>query len=206
VLFVPMTGKAEDIRKRQPDPKNPALSNGGFEEVDPATTEAAQTAERPEPGPPSDRAASDPQQKPAPVGWHYRRQLNWVEDDQAPEGQHYVTFDNSVPGRGAQALQGLAVDGREVNELRVSLWVKCQNVRPGENRQQQPVLTITFYDDNRAQAGYTWVGPWRDSFDWQHTSEKVRVPGRAREAIVRIGLGGATGKISFDDVRIEKAE
>src|SRR6478735_7506669 len=31
-LFVPMTGKAEDTRERKPDPDNPRLVNGSFEE------------------------------------------------------------------------------------------------------------------------------------------------------------------------------
>ena len=26
---------------------------------------------------------------------------------------------------------------------------------------------IAFFDDNREQTGFTWVGPWRGSFDWQ---------------------------------------
>ena len=67
------------------------------------------------------------------------------------------------------------------------------------------MLAITFYDENRAQAGYTWVGPWRDTFDWQQVSDKLRVPPKAREAIVRIGLLGATGEISFDDIRMRKS-
>jgi protein-L-isoaspartate(D-aspartate) O-methyltransferase len=100
----------------------------------------------------------------------------------------------------------LAVDGRKVKQLDVSLWVKGNNLRQGETREQQPVLAITFYDDNRAQAGYSWVGPWRDTFDWQQVSDRIRVPARAREAIVRIGMSGATGEISFDDIRIEAAK
>jgi protein-L-isoaspartate(D-aspartate) O-methyltransferase len=124
----------------------------------------------------------------------------------APEGSHYITLSNSEPGRDAQALQGMAVDGRKVRELDVSLWVKAENVRQGESEQQQPVLGIIFYDDNRAETGYASVGPWRDSFPWQQVREKVRVPARAREAVVRIGLGGATGQISFDGVRIRAAD
>jgi protein-L-isoaspartate(D-aspartate) O-methyltransferase len=46
------------------------------------------------------------------------------------------------------------------------------------------------------------VGPWRAESGWQKVSEKVSVPARAREAIVRIGLNGATGEISFDDIQI----
>ena len=86
----------------------------------------------------------------------------------------------------------------------VSLWVKGTDLVPGPTVEQQPTLAITFYDENRAQAGFAWLGPWRDTFDWRHVTEKVRVPAKAREAIIRIGMGGSTGQISFDDIKIEK--
>jgi protein-L-isoaspartate(D-aspartate) O-methyltransferase len=181
VLFVPMTGKAEASRAVKPDPANPHINNGGFEELTPAEESKDRT----------------------PEGWYYQRQLKLAEDETAPEGRHYVTFSNAHAGRGAQALQGMAVDGRKVSELNISLLVKAKNVQPGENKEQLPMLAITFYDDNRAQTGYTWVGPWRDSFDWQKVSERVRVPPKAREAIVRIGMHGATGEISLDDIHID---
>jgi protein-L-isoaspartate(D-aspartate) O-methyltransferase len=187
-LFVPMTGAAEQARVVQPDPFHPAIANGGFEEST---------------GHPS--SAGDPTAS-KPTGWHYQRQLTLEDAADAPEGRHFVTFSNKQPGRGAQALQGMAVDGRKVRELDVSLWVKAKDVRPGENEQQQPLLGIIFYDDNRAEAGFASVGPWRDSFDWKQIQQKVRVPTRAREAVVRIGLGGATGEISLDAIRIGAAD
>jgi protein-L-isoaspartate(D-aspartate) O-methyltransferase len=203
-LFVPMTGKAEDGRVAKPDPANPQINNGGFEEIlapaaAPEETEAdkskadkSKTAE-----PPVDADKSEP----TPSGWHYQRQLKLIDDEKAPEGGNYITFSNTEPGRGAQALQGLAVDGRKVSALDVSLWVKGVNLRAA-SPQQEPVLAITFYDENRSQAGYTWVGPWRDSFDWRKVTDTLRVPPKAREAIVRIGLSGATGELSFDDIQI----
>ncbi len=203
VLFVPMTGKAEDGREVLPDPQTPRLVNGGFESIDPSTqppdeSEPAAVASA-SPGVPPEREA------PAPDGWYYRRQLHWESGKDAPEGERYATFRNTTPGRGAQALQGLAVDGRFVKQLQVSLWVKGENLRLGETPQQQPLLSITFFDENRGQTGYAFVGPWRDSFDWKHVSETIRVPLKSREAIVCLGLCGATGEASFDDVRIERA-
>jgi protein-L-isoaspartate(D-aspartate) O-methyltransferase len=213
VLFVPMTGQAEDRRAQLPDAENPQIVNGGFEiaaarpgpapaEPKPAPVEPDAPAK-----PDAETTARDPEVDRAPLdGWYYQRQLERIEGPDAPEGRHYVTFHNETPGRGAQALQGLAVDGRKIKELQVSLWVKAREARAGATAQQQPAIAITFYDDKRAEAGYAWVGPWRDSFDWQQTRETIRVPPKAREAIVRIGLAGATGEISFDDLRIEKIE
>lgn len=204
-LFVPMTGQAEEGRVVKPDPAHPSIYNGGFEEL---VTAGKNSKDRSEPAESVTNENSPAANKPAskPAGWHYQRQLKLEEAPDAPEGTHFVTFSNSEPGRGAQALQGMPVDGRKVRELDVSLWVKADNVRPGTNDQQQPVLAITFYDENRAETGYTWVGPWRDSFGWQHVSEKLRVPPRAREAVVRIGMSGATGQISLDGIRIQAAK
>jgi protein-L-isoaspartate(D-aspartate) O-methyltransferase len=50
------------------------------------------------------------------------------------------------------------------------------------------------------------IGPWRGTLNWQHESEKFEVPVRAREAIVRIGLFGATGEVSFDQLELKVTE
>jgi protein-L-isoaspartate(D-aspartate) O-methyltransferase len=196
-LFVPMTGRAEEARIVKPDPARPSIYNGGFEETvpSPAADKVAASRSRAEPG------ASTFE----PAGWHYQRQMKLEDAPNAPEGKRFVTFSNAVPGRGAQALQGMPVDGRKVKKLDISLWVKADGVRPGPGNAQKPVLAITFYDDDRAEIGYAWVGPWIDSFGWTEVRESLRVPLRAREAIVRIGLSGATGTISVDDIRIEPA-
>jgi protein-L-isoaspartate(D-aspartate) O-methyltransferase len=199
VLFVPMTGKAEDNREVLPDPARPQIVNGNFEAIDPSTAldEPSEPVAATSPGEQPER------EEPAPDGWYYRRQLQWNAGPDAPEGEHYATFKNTTPGRGAQALQGLAIDGRHVKQIEVSMSVKGENLRLGETPEQQPMLAITFYDENRAQAGYAVVGPWRDSFDWKRVTQTVRVPLKSREAILCLGLCGATGEISFDDVRIE---
>ena len=201
-LFVPMTGLAEKGRVELPDPLRPKLNNGGFEEF---TTLSRAPRTAPDGStPPADRTDADEDVE-IPVGWHYQRQLRLIEADDAPEGSRYVTFENTQPGRASHALQGLAIDGRKISELDVSLWVKAKEVQPGTSKEQQPVLAITFYDENRTPIGYTWVGPWRDSFAWRKVTDRVRVPAKTREAIVRIGLSGATGEMSFDDVRVEAA-
>jgi protein-L-isoaspartate(D-aspartate) O-methyltransferase len=188
-LFVPMTGEAEQRRQVLPDPARPGLANGDFEET-----------------------AGDP---PEPAGWHYQRQLRLVApggqaflpaaDGPAPSGKHYVVFSNAEPGRMAQALQGFGCDGRRVKTLKVSLSVRGQGIRPGQDASQMPALVIAFYDENRGVLGEEVVGPWRGTFPWTAQSARVPVPPKAREAIVRIGLSGATGEIAFDNIRVEAA-
>ena len=180
-LFVPMTGEAEAQREVQPDPERPALVNGGFEEL-------------------AEGLADEPGER-LPRGWHYLRQAELVQDPRAPEGERYLRFFNTTAGLGSQALQAFAVDGRKVKSLQLSLAVKWQNVRPGPEG-DLPVAMISFYDERRATVGQAGLGPWRGSFDWREESKEIPVPPRAREAILRIGLFGATGEIWFDRLEL----
>jgi protein-L-isoaspartate(D-aspartate) O-methyltransferase len=179
-LFVPMTGEAEERRQKQPDAAHPTLYNGDFEELIQNTTQ--------------------------PVGWHYQRQMEIVADGGSPSGGNCVLFSNTEPGRNAQALQGLAVDGREVHQLKVSLQVRGEDLHAGRDPEDQPMLAIVFYDERRATLGQGTVGPWRGSFAWRQQTAVIPVPAKAREAIVRIGLVGATGKLWVDGLHIERYE
>ena len=76
-------------------------------------------------------------------------------------------------------------------------------IRPGQTSQQLPGILICFYDENRAIVGDAGLGPWRGSFDWQTDSKRINVPPKAREAIIRIGLLGAVGEISFDEIELK---
>jgi protein-L-isoaspartate(D-aspartate) O-methyltransferase len=175
-LFVPMTGEAEAARRVKPDPLNPAVRNGSFEEII-ADTEA-------------------------PVGWHYLRQASAVRADSAPEGSRFLRFTNDAPGRASQALQGLAVDGRRVSRLKASCEVQAKDVEPGPDKSQLPALIVTYYDERRAVMDNAQVGAWTGSFDWRREHAELRVPLAAREAIVRLGLHGAIGQLDIDDVQL----
>ncbi len=175
VLFVPMTGKAEAQRKVLPDPTRPAIENGGFESV-----------------------AGDP---PAPTGWYYQRQLEVVTDKDAPEGKNYIMFKNTTPDRGSQALQGFPIDGRKIVQLRISARVRGRDIRPGSNGQRAAII-VNFYDEKRALIDAPVFSSWRGTFDWQSETRSLNVPLRAREAIMYIGLLGATGEVSFDEIKL----
>ncbi len=178
-LFVPMTGEAERLRKIQPDPANPSLVNGDFEDT-----------------------AGDPEE---PLAWHYQRQLAVVSDGEIPSGKKYVEFTNAEPGRSAHAIQGFAVDGRKAKALHVSLMVRAEEIRPGPGLPAGPSLVFTFYDEKRETIGEETLGPWRGSFAWRKVAGQVPVPPKAREVIIHIGLLGATGKIALDAIKVERA-
>lgn len=175
-LFVPMTGVSEDNRKVKPDPARPELHNGGFED--------------------------DEDGDGHPDAWHYQRQLTRETVD-APEGNAFVTFENHDVDRGAMALQGMAVDGPKVGALQFSLKVRGEDLRFGQTAFEKPSLNVQFYDADRKPMDAIVIGPWQGTFDWKRVSKLVHVPPKAREAIIRIGLNGGTGKLSVDEIEMK---
>jgi protein-L-isoaspartate(D-aspartate) O-methyltransferase len=178
-LFVPMTGEAESQRKVKPDPAKPQLFNGSFEE----TTRNGEGHDE-------------------PTGWHYQRQLTSKSDSSAPDGKRFVTFENAEPGRGCHALQGFAVNGRAISSLNLHYWVRGKNIRPGTKPEDLPRIVVTFYDERRATVGEEATGQFDGTFVWREETGRIRVPLKAREAIIRIGLLGATGQLSLDGMRL----
>ncbi|HLJ95623.1 MAG TPA: protein-L-isoaspartate(D-aspartate) O-methyltransferase [Gemmataceae bacterium] len=172
-LFVPMTGKAEDLRKTKPDPLHPRIRNGGFEEQSDGQLDA----------------------------WYHVRQTT-IEQGGAPEGKVYVTFANAEPGRTAGILQGIGVNGMRVKSLRLSLWVKAERAAVGDQATELPGLALHFYDGESRPVGTSTMGPWLRSFHWKYVTAEVLVPPQAQVAILSIGLNGGTGKLSVDDLKM----
>jgi protein-L-isoaspartate(D-aspartate) O-methyltransferase len=175
-LFVPMTGEAEEKREVLPDPADPKIANGDFEDVFG-----------------KDRL---------PVGWHYLRNVRTRKDD---GGNRYLSFTNSTAGKPTRALQGLALDGRQVLAVRLSARVRATNLKPSPIDGQLPAIALTFYDQRRAVIESHLLGPWQASFDWRTEVKDFRIPPNCREAIVRLGLLGGLGRLDVDDVHIELA-
>jgi protein-L-isoaspartate(D-aspartate) O-methyltransferase len=179
-LFVPMTGKAEAARQQKPDPANPHLVNGSFEEEPNFVSPGGQP------------------------GWYYERLVTRRADDRAPDGKHYVEFRCKEPSFEAHLFQGFAIDGRKVPKLEVSGWVKTDDVVAGKLRDQVPYITIQLYDEERRQLRTMMVGPFVGTSDWHEVRKTFVVPREAREGILGIGLFGATGVACFDKMGLKK--
>ena len=179
-LFVPMTGRAEDARTVLPDGSNPTLLNPDFEE-----------------GLDENGFVN---------GWYYQRKLEIVEDKLSPGGNFHINFSNDVPGQHAHVMQGFAIDGRLVSKLRMAGSVRSEDVVTGPHRADTPAIILTFYDKNREQLGVEVFGPFTGTQAWKNYDRVVRIPIGCREAILRVGLFGATGSVSFDNILIKKVE
>jgi protein-L-isoaspartate(D-aspartate) O-methyltransferase len=172
-LFVPMTGKAEDVRKTKPDSLHPRIQNGGFEKQTDGQLDA----------------------------WYHPRQMT-IEELGAPEGKAYVTFTNAEAGRTAGILQGIGINGLRVKSVRVSLSVKAERAKVGDQPSELPGLVMHFYDVDSRYVGSSTLGPWLGTFHWKRVTGEVQVPPPAQVAILSIGLNGGTGSLSVDDVKL----
>ena len=176
-LFVPMTGAAEEERKVKPDPANPTLVNGDFE--------------------------AGLNKQGFAKGWYYQRQMT-LQKREASEGGSYIKFNNDVPGQLSQLMQGFAIDGRKVSVLDFQMDFACENVVAGNREYELPSVTVSFYDEQREYLNVHTIGPFKNTEPWQTHFRRLRVPVAAREAIVRVGLFGATGSASFDNLKVKK--
>ena len=187
-LFVPMTGEAEDNRQELPDPANPKVVNGNFE-VMPNSQQAAILDFVP--------------------GWYYGRQVKQVPIDNVtssksgPKGKHVVRFSNRTPGLASHLLQGIAIDGREISQIRLSGRGRTEKVIMGPSNDAMPMIAISLYDEQRSDLGTFTLGPFRGTRAWKQESRLIRVPVTTREAILRVGLFGATGVADFDEIEIK---
>ena len=177
-LLLPMKGKAEEFRSQSEKLRTPSILNGGFEEIVPKTTDV-------------------------PASWAYVRQGRVITDSTCPEGKYSLSFINVTPVVAATALQAFPVDGKSISELTLACKIWGKEIRPGQNRQELPRVEVRFFDEKRRFVGGEWMGGWNMTFNWLPKEHVFSVPRTAKFALLRIGLGGATGEIRFDDFRLE---
>lgn len=175
-LFVPMTGTAEAERSVLPDPTTPEVVNGSFELDE------------------NDDGRVD--------NWHYQRQVTHLMGD-APDGTAHIRIENAEPGRPAQLLQGFSIDGSRVGTLDVEVLVNLSRLGRGATLTERPALMIHFYDETRRNIENAVLDKWSDSNGWERKVAVVPVPAQAREAVLRVGLNGATGQLDVDAIQIE---
>jgi protein-L-isoaspartate(D-aspartate) O-methyltransferase len=175
-FFVPMTGEAERQRRDNPDGTKPSITNGNFE----SGTDA----------------------EGGPNFWYYQRGVS-LETNDAPEGKHYVAYSNDEAGHLVHSNQGFAVDGRRVELLELTYWIKSDKVRAGSKPEQVPGIVITFIDPAKKIADIVRAGPFDGTTAWTEKRERIAVPRTAEYAVIMIGLNGGTGRIAFDDIQIK---
>ncbi|MDO4574646.1 MAG: protein-L-isoaspartate(D-aspartate) O-methyltransferase [Planctomycetia bacterium] len=208
ILFVPMTGDAEKRRKLLPDPANPVLLNGDFEDVmvgkhDPKAELRSSKGSENEAYETEDAAAQTPRKTEVPEVWCYLRQAQVVDDGDAPSGKYCLKFQNQKTGVISQACQGMGVDGRKVSRLKFTMDIRGEGLYPDVFNKGYAGVFMVFIDDRRNPVRSAIVGGWRGTFDWKTVSVGIDVPQSAREALFYIGLNGARGTLWVDKISTE---
>jgi protein-L-isoaspartate(D-aspartate) O-methyltransferase len=178
-FFVPMTGRAERLRAKKNDDGIPRLLNGGFEVTD------------------------DDDEL---LAWYYVRQAEVKRTSEAPSGEAFLLFQNETPGRSAQALQAVGVDGRKIAEMAVSLSLRATDVKPGRSARELPRIDVSFFDEKQAPCGSKSAGPWFGTISWVTKRATIAVPPKAKLAVVAIGMFGATGELGVDALQVKVAQ
>jgi hypothetical protein len=69
---------------------------------------------------------------------------------------------------------------------------------------------VRFYNEKRTKSVHVPMVPeagdrWQGTFPWKNAGGTAIVPPWAREAIVQVGMLGATGRLEVDDLKITSA-
>jgi hypothetical protein len=161
---------------------------------------------RPAP-PPLDDLESDKNKDGVPDGWYNLRDARIVTEGGAV-GPKFVRFECDKPGRPARLSRAFGVDGRKYEAIVLGLWVRVERTQTGERLGEDPGLIVDFLGDKLRQLTRGVLGPWTTkSFaghsGWTRVVKRLPVPPDTRDAILSVGLLGATGVLDIDGLTIE---
>jgi hypothetical protein len=158
---------------------------------------------RPEP-PALDDFETDANKDGVPDGWYNQRDCTLV-DKGGVVGPHCLRFEVEKPGRPARLSRAFGVDGRTTEAIVIGLWVRLDRIASGERLGEDPGLIIDFIGEGLRTLGRGSMGPWNPSSGprWIRVAKRISVPAGTNEAIMSIGLLGATGVLEVDAMTFE---
>jgi hypothetical protein len=161
--------------------------------------------ERPGP-PPHDSFELDANEDGIPDGWYNLRDARLVnKGKEGIDGPTCVRFESDKPGRPARISRAFGIDGRQTEAVLIGLWVRAENVTFGERLGDEPGLLIDFLGSQLRTLGRGSLGPWTKTVgpNWVRVSKRIPVPPGTRDAIMSVGLLGATGVLEIDGLTID---
>lgn len=137
-----------------------------------------------------------------PDGWYNARDVKLVTEGGAVQ-PHFIRFECSKPGRPARLSRAFGIDGKKFEAIVIGLWVRLDQIQTGERLGEEPGLMIDFLGDQLRQQTRGSMGPWTarnmgSANSWTRVSKRIPVPPGTKDAIMSIGLLGATGVLDID--------
>jgi hypothetical protein len=158
------------------------------------------------PPPAVDNLEVDENKDGVPDGWYNARDAQWMEEGGAPGmGPHYVRFQCTKPGRPARLSRAFGIDGSKTEAILLGIWVRQSAIQLGEREGSEPSLLIDFLGDQLRQTSRGTMGPWTHTVrdQWTRVVKRIAVPPGTKDAILSIGLMGATGTLDVDGLTVE---
>jgi len=157
------------------------------------------------PGPPAlDNMELDDNKDGVPDGWYNARDATIIAEGGAV-GPHFVRFECTQPGRPARLSRAFGVDGRKTGAILLGLWIRQRNIQVGERDAAEPGMLIDFLGAELRQLTRGLLGPWDHAVGdrWTRVVKRIPVPPDAKDAIMSVGLMGATGALDIDGLTID---
>jgi len=157
------------------------------------------------PGPPAaDNLEIDANKDGIPDGWYNARDMQWLSEG-GVAGPHFVRFESSKPGRPARLSRAFGVDGAKTEAIVIGLWVRQNNIQIGERDGSEPSLMIDFLGAQLRAVSRGIMGPWTQSVQdrWTRVVKRIPVPPGTKDAIMSVGLLGATGTLDIDGLTVD---
>lgn len=158
---------------------------------------------RPAP-PPRDDLEKDDNNDGVPDGWYNARDAS-IQPSGGASGARFIRFECPRRGRPARLSRAFGVDGRKSEAIILGLWVRLADIEHGERSGEEPGLMIDFLGDELRQLSRGTMGPWSRSVgdQWTYVSKRIPVPPGTRDAIMSVGLLGASGRLDVDGFTFE---
>ena len=159
------------------------------------------------PGPPAlDDMETDANSDGVPDGWYNARDaISDAAGGSRRAPLHPVRVQAAGPARAAVS-RAFGVDGRKTEAIILGLWVRLNNVQYGERLGEEPGLLIDFLGDELLHLQARDDGaldPHGRQPQWTRVAKRIPVPPDARDAIMSVGLLGATGILDIDGLTVE---
>jgi hypothetical protein len=139
-----------------------------------------------------------------PDGWYNLRDARIVADG-GVVGPHFLRFENARPGRPARLSRAFGVDGKKTEAVIIGFWLRLDNIQMGERLGEDPGLVIDFLGDEIRTLSRGSLGPWPklSPGTWTRVARRIAVPPGTQDAIISVGLLGATGVMDVDGLTID---
>ncbi|MFO0909592.1 MAG: hypothetical protein U0794_14760 [Isosphaeraceae bacterium] len=150
---------------------------------------------------------SDRDKDGVPDGWYNLRDAT-IETQGGPIGPKFVRFQCDRAGRPARLSRAFGVDGQKYEAIILGLWVRLEREQAGERVGEEPGLLIDFLGPKLRQTTRSTLGPWTARSmsrysGWTRVARRLPVSPETRDAILTVGLLGATGVLDVDGMTVD---